>query len=240
MSGNPLTSCGPNQGIPCYSAGTVNGLDEHLEIQLARPESDADYFRNGTDFSPMPDPGGKGIYFVNGKSSGFLTAYHVHSKESTDIVSEDATQPIISPDGKRVMYITLPARQKHELWVVGHRRRQQSENRHRRSSETGTWAPDNFHLSFMSQEPAPGAKPTSSGQMVAVFGSSHHREVRPVISVWSPDQKSVYVSCPGTKGSTIPTRLEMERGRLESGEVRGRLLRGLRTPTPAGSTCLAS
>ena len=65
----------------------------------------------------MPDPGGKGIYFVNGKSSGFLTAYHVHSKESTDIVSEDATQPVISPDGKRVMYITLPARERRELWV---------------------------------------------------------------------------------------------------------------------------
>ena len=48
---------------------------------------------------------------------GFLTAYHVHSKESTDIVSEDATQPTISPDGKRVMYITLPARDRTELWV---------------------------------------------------------------------------------------------------------------------------
>ena len=41
----------------------------------------------------MPDPGGKGIYYVNGKTSGFLTAYHVRTKESTDIVSEDATQP---------------------------------------------------------------------------------------------------------------------------------------------------
>ena len=89
-------------------------------------------FGTGPDFSPMPDPGGKGIYYVNGKSSGFLTAYHVHSKESTDIVSEDATQPAISPDGKRVMYVTLPARQETRTLGVGHRRRQQSENRHRR------------------------------------------------------------------------------------------------------------
>jgi len=44
---------------------------------------------------------------VSGKSSGFLTAYQVHSKKSTDIVSEDATQPTISRDGKRVAYITF-------------------------------------------------------------------------------------------------------------------------------------
>ena len=56
---------------------------------------------------------------MNGKSSGFLTAYHVHSKESTDIVPEDATQPAISPDGKHVMYITLPAPRRSELWVSG-------------------------------------------------------------------------------------------------------------------------
>jgi hypothetical protein len=54
---------------------------------------------------------------VNGKSSGFLTAYNVHSKESTDIVSEDASQPLISRDGKRVAYITFPAPQRTELWV---------------------------------------------------------------------------------------------------------------------------
>ncbi len=73
-------------------------------------------FGTGPDYTPMPDPGGKGIYYVNGKSSGFLTAYHVQSKESTDIVSEDATQPAISPDGKHVMYITLPAPKRNELW----------------------------------------------------------------------------------------------------------------------------
>src|SRR3984885_2028118 len=73
-------------------------------------------FGTGPDFSPMPDPGGKGIYYVNGKSSGFLTAYHVHSKVSKDITSDDASQPIISRDGKRLMYITL-AGDRTELWV---------------------------------------------------------------------------------------------------------------------------
>jgi len=49
----------------------------------------------------MSDLGGKGMYFVSGRSFGSVTVYHLHSKESTGIVSEDATQPIISPDGKR-------------------------------------------------------------------------------------------------------------------------------------------
>jgi Tol biopolymer transport system component len=66
----------------------------------------------------MPDPCGKGIYNVNGKSSGSLASYHVRPKELKDIASEQATQPIISRDGKRVMYITLPAPQRTELWVA--------------------------------------------------------------------------------------------------------------------------
>ena len=95
----------------------VNGLTNIWKYSLRDRSLTQITFGTGPDYSPMPDPGGKGIYYVNGKSSGFLTAYHVHSKESTDIVSEEATQPIISPDGKRVMYITFPASQTNELWV---------------------------------------------------------------------------------------------------------------------------
>src|SRR5215831_6019041 len=47
-------------------------------------------FGTGEDFSPMPDPRGKGIYYVSGRFSGSLTAYNVHSKRSTDIVPEGA------------------------------------------------------------------------------------------------------------------------------------------------------
>src|ERR1700691_2599689 len=35
----------------------------------------------GPDLLPIPDPGEKGFYYVNGRSSGFLTAYYVRSKE---------------------------------------------------------------------------------------------------------------------------------------------------------------
>src|SRR6202050_702351 len=88
----------------------VNGLTNIWRYNLKDQSLTQITFGAGPDFSPMPDPEAKGVYYVNGKSSGFLTAYDVHSKESKDIASEDATQPIISPDGKRVMYITLPAR----------------------------------------------------------------------------------------------------------------------------------
>jgi len=96
---------------------TVNGLTNIWKYSLQDRNFTQITFGTGLDYSPMPDPGGKGIYFVSGRSFGSVTVYHVHSKESTDIVSEDATQPIISPDGKRVMYITVPAPQRTELWV---------------------------------------------------------------------------------------------------------------------------
>ena len=95
----------------------VNGLTNIWSYSLQDRSLTQITFGAGPDFSPMPDPGGKGIYYVNGKSSGFLTAYHIHSKESTDIASENASQPVISPDGMRVMYIMLPSPKRYELWV---------------------------------------------------------------------------------------------------------------------------
>ena len=101
---------------------TVNELTNIWKYSLKDRSLTQVTFGTGPDYSPMPDPGGKGIYYVNGKSSGFLTAYHVHSKESTDIVPEDTTQPAISRDGKHVMYITLPGTPKKRTLGVGHRR----------------------------------------------------------------------------------------------------------------------
>ena len=117
VSGNWYDVVWAEPGKTVLFSRTVNGLTNIWKYSLQDRSLTQITFGTGPDYSPMPDPGGKGIYYVNGKSSGFLTAYHVHSKESTDIVSEDATQPIISPDGKRVMYITLPAPQRTELWV---------------------------------------------------------------------------------------------------------------------------
>src|SRR5580704_19437866 len=80
------------------------------------------------------------------KSSGFLTTYHVHSKESKDIASDDATQPEISPDGKRVMYTTVPAPNRNELWVSDIDGEQQGETCHWRNSENRHLGSGQFSL----------------------------------------------------------------------------------------------
>jgi len=183
---------------------TVNGLTNIWKYSLQDRSLTQITFGTGPDFSPMPDPGGKGIYYVNGKSSGSLAAYHVHSKESTDIVSEDATQPIISPNGKRVMYVTYPAPQRSEVWVSDIDGRNKLKLAMGESLNTGTWAPDNFHLSFYEGGTSAGQK----GYIVGADGTSLRQLPRTgdyVFNlVWSPDQKSVYVSG-GEKGATTPT-----------------------------------
>ena len=179
VSGQSVDVVWAEPGKTVLFSRTVNGLTNIWNYSLKDRSLTQITFGTGPDYSPMPDPGGKGIYFVNGKSSGFLTAYHVHSKESTDIVSEDATQPIISPDGKRVMYITLPAPQRNELWVSDIDGGNKVKIATGETLATGTWAPDNFHLSFSeagSRRERP--KPTSSGLMAAVFVSSPRRENR--------------------------------------------------------------
>ncbi len=182
---------------------TVNGLRNIWKYSLQDRSFTQITFGTGPDFSPMPDPGGKGIYFVNGKSSGFLVAYRVHSKESTDIVSENVTEPIMSPDGKRVMYITVPERQRNELWVSDIDGGNKVKIATGEKLQTGTWAPDNVHLSFFESGASAGAKV----YIVGADGSGLRKLPpivgTPVISVWSPDQKSVYVTerAPGSMGT---------------------------------------
>jgi serine/threonine protein kinase len=176
----------------------VNGLTNIWKYSLKDRSLTPITFGAGPDYSPMPDPGGKGIYYVNGKSAGFLTAYHVQSKQSTDIVSEDATQPAISPDGKRMMYITLPAAQRRELWTSDIDGGNRMKIATAEDIATGGWAPDNFHLSFIERG--------SGGFKAYIVGAdgSGLRQVPPMAgtldtSVWSPDQKSIYVSLERTE-----------------------------------------
>ena len=158
----------------------------------------------GPDYSPMPDPAGKGIYYVNGKSSGFLTTYHVHSKESKDIASDDATQPEISPDGKRVMYTTLPAPNRNELWVSDIDGDNTAKLATGEILKTATWAQDNFHLAFVNA----GANEEDKAYVVGADGSGLRELLRTENTIWNVvwgrDQKSIYVSGP-EKASQILT-----------------------------------
>jgi len=194
VSGNDEVVVWAEPGNSVLFSRNVNGLTNIWKYNLQDRNLAQITFGTGPDYSPMPDPGGKGIYYVNGKSSGFLTAYHVHSKESTDIVSEEATQPIISPDGKRVMYITLLASDRSELWVSDIDGGNKLKLATGESLNTGTWTPDNSHLSFWEAGTSAGEK----GFIVGADGSGLRQVPRAGDTlrnlVWSPDQKFVYVN----------------------------------------------
>ena len=194
VSGNPFDVAWAELGNSVLFPRTVNGLTNIWKYSLQDRSLTQVTVGTGPDFWPMSDLGGKEIYYVSGKSSGFLTAYHTHSKESADIVSEDATQPGISPDGKRVMYVTIPAPEKRELWVSdidgGNKVKLATGGA---GMGTASWAPDNFHLSFLEDQSGAGNK----ASIIGVDGSGLRQLPRMGDTVhslvWSPDQKSVYV-----------------------------------------------
>jgi dipeptidyl aminopeptidase/acylaminoacyl peptidase len=153
----------------------------------------------------MPDPGGKGLYFVNGKSSGFLTAYNTRNKQFTDVAAENATQPAISPDGKKVMYITVPARDRNELWVADIDGGNKTKIATGESLATGFWSPDSSLLSFISEKPGSPDKPyiaraDGSGMQPLVWSGGTVQALQ-----FSPDQKTVYLNSleKSVNGATI-------------------------------------
>ena len=169
----------------------VNGLNNLWEYDLKSKTMTQITSGTGPDFSPMRDPGGKGIYFVNGKASGLLTAYNVRSKQSTDIAAENATQPVVSPDGKRISYVTTPSSDRSEMWTANVDGSNKVKIASSKSLATGDWAPDGFHLYFMEEEPnrifAAGAD--GSGVHQIPWNSGVTQNIVP-----SADQKYIYVN----------------------------------------------
>jgi len=196
LSANPLDAVWAEPGKTVLLSRTLNGLTNIWKYNLKDKSLAQVTFGPGPDFSPMSDPGGKGIYFVNGKSSGLLTTYNTRTKESTNIV-EDATQPAISRDGKRLMYITVPDQERGEVWVsnIDGSQKLKVATTTSGSLSTGTWAPDNLHLTFMEEEVAGKAdKP-----YIVAADSGRPRELTGIGVViqnilWSADQKSVYLN----------------------------------------------
>ena len=205
VSANPLDAVWAEPGKTVLLSRTVNGLTNIWKYNLKDKSLTQITFGTGPDFSPMLDPGGKGIYFVNGKSSGLLTAYNTRSKESTDIV-EDATQPAISPNGKRLMYVTVPDQERAELWVSNIDGSQKLKLAMATSGAlaTGTWAPDNLHLTFMEEEAS--GNPDKPYIVAADNGRPRELTGTGVViqnMLWSADQKSIYLNGLGASGWTI-------------------------------------
>jgi serine/threonine protein kinase/Tol biopolymer transport system component len=180
---------------------TVRGISNLWRYDLKSKAMTQITFGPGPDFSPMRDPGGRGIFFVNGKASGLLTAYNVRSKQSTDIASENATQPTISPDGKRVAYITLPTKDRNELWVSNVDGSNRLKLASGRAMGTGTWTPDSSHVLFMEEAP-------DKAFIAAADGTGIHeiawngQAIQAMMT--SLDQKSIYVNS-YDQGASRPT-----------------------------------
>ena len=182
---------------------TVNGLTNIWKYDLGDKTSSQITSGIGPDSSPMYDPAGKGIFFISGKSTGILTAYNPQSRQSTDIASENATQPAISPDKTKVMYISVPSSDHTELWVSGINSSNQVKIASGQSLATTSWAPDSNHLAFVISETGKADMP----YIVAADGSG----LRPIFGTggpiftifWSHDQKFLYMTG-FEKGSSTP------------------------------------
>jgi Tol biopolymer transport system component len=127
---------------------TVNGLNNLWKYSLDNHASTQTTFGPGPDSAPMMNPATSGIYYVNGKASGFLTAYHVRSRESVDIVSENASQPYISRDGKHVMYVKILGPDQNELWVSDIDGANKVKLAVSGNLGTGDWSPNSSQLTF--------------------------------------------------------------------------------------------
>ena len=173
---------------------TVNGLTNIWKFSLPDRSLTQVTFGTGPDAWPMPDPAGKGLYVVSGKSSGLLTAYDTKTKQSRDIAAENATQPTISHDGKRVMYITIPAKDRNELWTMDIDGGNKVKIAPSGTLATDSWATDNFHFAFISEE---SGKPTQI-HLVAADGSGMRTIEWTLGTVqnvtWSADMKALYIN----------------------------------------------
>jgi Tol biopolymer transport system component len=185
---------------------TVNGLTNIWQMDVGDKSLAQVTFGPGPDRSPMPDPGGKGIYVVNGKSTGYLTAYNTKTKASVDIAAENGTQPVISHDGKRLMYITVPSRDRNELWVADVDGGNKTKLAQGASLATATWSPDDASLAFFAEEEG---KPTKF-YIVKPDGSGMNTYTVPATLtvqsiLWSADQKTLFVNAAerGSKAISI-------------------------------------
>ncbi len=187
-------------------ARTVNGLTNIWKMDLGDKSLAQATFGPGPDRSPMPDPSGKGIYVVIGKSSGYLTTYNTKTKASVDVAAENATQPAISHDGKRLMYITIPSRDRNELWVADVDGGNKTKLAEGSSLATATWAPDDASLAFFAEEEG---KPTKfytvkpDGSGMKTYTAPESLTVQSIM--WSADQKTLFVNAAerGSKATSI-------------------------------------
>ncbi len=181
-------------GKSLYVSHTLNSITNLWEYFLADHSLMQLTFGTGPDRTPMSDPNGKGVYFVSGRSSGALTLYRPSSRQFSDIVTEDATQPDISTDGRRLAYVTTPEVDKGELWVSdinGDHRLKLVSGSH--SLETLGWSNDNTKFMYSDKE-------GGDYKLYVIDADGTHPRQLPWNSgfvgfaIWEPGDQSIVVS----------------------------------------------
>jgi len=189
LSGSPTGIVWGVPGKTVLFSRTVADVTDLWEYNLTSGALRQTTFGAGPDLSPMPDPTGKGIYFVNAKQSGALTVYHTQTRQSDDVFTDNSTQPIVSPDGRRVAFIALLGSGRQELWVSD----LDGSNRVKLASAptltTLAWSHNHSRFAFMD-----GTK-----LYIADIEGNHLHQLpwsgaAVSMGVWSPDGRALYFS----------------------------------------------
>ena len=161
-------------------------------------------FGGGPDYSPMVNQATRSIYYVSGKASGFLTAYNTRTKQSLDLADGDATQPAISTDGKRVMYVALLGPHRQEIWVSDIDGKNKVKLASGETLSTNAWTHDSSQLTFAD---------LSGGPVKIYVAGVDGSNIRQVpwsglytgTVIFSPDAKSLYLS--SVKSTASPVQI---------------------------------
>ena len=195
IQGNPSDVVWQEPGKSILLSRTMNGLTNIWKLNLADKSMTQVTSGPGPDHSPMPDPAGRGLFLVNGKSTGYLTFYNARTKQHVDVAGENATQPVLSRSGKRLMYITAPSRDRNELWVSDADGNNKARLAQAVSIGTGFWSPDDSRISFFTEEPGKDAQlyvanPDGTGLHALKWRSA----TTPQALGWNADQKTMFMN----------------------------------------------
>ena len=182
-------------GKSLYISHSVNNITNLYEFSLNDHSLRQVTFGTGPDLAPMSDPSGKGVYFVSGGNGGALTLYRTATKQLSDIVNEDASQPTLSRDGQLLAYLTIPAPGRSDMWASG----LNGEHRLKLASgssdlETVSWSADGSKFLYSDKD----------GTMYKLFvvdaDGTHARQLRwpsgrfVGFAIWEKENQSIVVS----------------------------------------------
>jgi serine/threonine protein kinase/Tol biopolymer transport system component len=194
LTGGPHSISWGDPGKTLLFHREINGIVNLWEYSLKEKTYTQLTSGPGPDYFAMRDPAGKGIFFVNGKDSGYLSVYDLHTKSSTDIVSDLATQPTLSPDAKHVMYVTQPDVSHSELWVSnidGSSKIKIASSKDALS--TGDWSPDSSQLIYTD------TTRDADENFVVDADGTHLRQLKHSLgnsesTVWTRNGKDLYIT----------------------------------------------